>query len=51
VLPKTRSKIWMNDDRWKHVVDKINQDRLHAPQDDWRNRPWPFKPLFPFMFG
>lgn len=51
VLPKTRSKVWLNDQRWSHVVDKINKDRENLSQSNWRNRPWPKKPLYTFIYG
>lgn len=51
---KTRSKVQLNDVRWKIVLDKINEDRkfiqngVDAPLS---NRLWHFKPLYRTIHG
>lgn len=51
---KTRSKVQLNDIRWKIVLDKINDDRKFFVQDEetpHSNKLWPYKPLYRTIHG
>jgi hypothetical protein len=50
---KTKTKLKITDERWKHVVDKIAEDRKWVDPSDKGlvNQKWPYLPLYPVLYG
>lgn len=53
VVLKTKSKLKKCDERWEHLVNKINEDRKFVEDDDMRveNRKWTYMKLYPMFYS
>jgi hypothetical protein len=53
VVLKTKSKLKKCDERWEHLVNRINEDRKFVEDDDMRveNRKWTYMKLYPMFYS